>query len=332
VILKIVVYLKMRILLWGMGGGYDIFSGFFLYKDLISQGHDVFLGNYSFTDDLHLIQDTHIVPVTKNTVRTKKNKDYFPEHDLASFLDTTVYAGRLVPPPYLGFALSKLCSELDIQCIIGIDAGFDALLFGDEGQSRGSPVEDMTSVVSLCYLSKRIKCLMCCVSVTTENMSFIKFQEHLETMGKNNGVSHIWDMRDEYGDQKKEEHKNVTDEFERLLDITSKITRSIPNECLLAAMRGIQDENHYINPRLKERGESEKWNVDDYPPVNANTSKHFVFEVDVLYKTSPLIKHLYDTVYAKPMLTVDEQNVFFHRLIDEYYSKREKKETTEEKE
>jgi len=304
-----------RILIYGMGGGYDCFGGFFIYKELKRQGHQVFFANYSFTDDLHMVVDKHIVPITKNTPKTKKNKDYFPEHNLATYLDTTIYAVRMVPPPYLGKALLELCHELKIDLVIGVDCGHDALLFGNE-KRLSSPYEDMCSVVSLIYLNQFLSTELCCVSVTTEGMPMEQFRDHCVTMKNAKGLINIWTPNE---DEKMREEDTV--EFQKLLDSTPLLTRSIPNECLLAAVQGFRDENHYFNPRLRPRMVHDESNDSDYPPVTDETMNHYLFDIDVLHKTSPFIAYLYDKIYNNNNnnISTDEQSKLFNGYIHQYY-------------
>lgn len=297
---------QQRILLYGVGGGYDILAGYFVYKELKRQGHQVFFANYSFTDDLHTIVDKYIVPITKHTPKTKKNKDYFPEHNLATFLDTTVYAVRMIPPPYLGTALLDLCYDLKIEKVIGIDAGYDALLLGQE-KKLSSPFEDMCSVISLVFLNQFIPCELCCVSVTTEGMPMAQFRANCEAMKEAGGLINIWIPNEEKKIRDEDIH-----EYKKLLDSTPLLTRSIPNECLLAALEGFRDETHFWNYRLRPRMLNDECNDSDYPPVTDETMNHYIFDINVLYKISPFIMELYRKVYQRPPTT--QSNMKIHVL------------------
>lgn len=295
-----------RILLWGSGGGFDIYGGFFLYRHLV-KNNIVYLANYSFTDDLYIYGDNVIVEITGSEVRTKKNHDYFPEHDLARFLGVSVYTARLFGPDKLIPALTELCSRLSIDLIIAIDAGHDALLFGDEGETRGSPLEDLISMVSISTLKCRK--LLCCISVPTEDIPMKLFWKHLDTMKSAGGYIGAFDFSPR--SQDRGEKSNLLTEakaqsagakfcyddpvdirdFQTLLDSTSPLTRSIPNESLLASMQGRLGD-HYQNPRLHQRMIADGCNELDYPNVTEETKYYWCFDISVLVEISPLIKSL----------------------------------------
>lgn len=290
-----------RILLWGAGGGFDIYGGFFLYQHLV-RNNSVYLANYSFTDDLCVYGENDvIVEITRDTIRTQKNRDYFPEHDLARCLGVSVYTARLFGPDKLVPALTELCSKLSIDLVIAIDAGHDALLFGDgrKGETRGSPLEDMISIVSIASLN----CLklLCCVSVPTEDIPMRLFWKHLETMKSTGGFIGKFCY----------ENSSVIQDFRKLLDSTSPITRSIPNESLLASIEGRLGK-HYQNPRLHQRMMADGGNDLDYPNVTEDTKYYWCFDIEILIRISPLIKHL--VLHGK-----QSDSTEMNTLINQYY-------------
>lgn len=256
-----------RILLVGCGGGFDIFSGYFLYKSLISAGKKVWLANHSFTDDLHLYWDSTLVPITPKTVRTKKNIDYFPEHTLASFLNTTIYALRLHSPKHLSNAIKTLISEHEIEIVVGVDAGHDIVLTGEE-TLWGSPVEDTAITLALSFLE--IPVLLVCVTASTESMDYSLFLKHFQQYSR----LPIWVP-------KNPDLKG----FQILLDSTSKLYRSIPSESLLASLEERYGYPHYINPRLSIRAKIDHFEPEDYPPVTKENSYHYFFRLKNILKT-----------------------------------------------
>jgi hypothetical protein len=291
-----------KILLWGAGGGYDIYAGFFLYK-LLSKNNDVYLANYSFSDDLFKYGKTEndiIVEIIGNETRTEKNIDYFPEYILAQFLKKSVFAGRLFGPDELSKSIDKLLTSLLIDLVILVDAGHDALLFGDEGRTRGSPLEDMTSIVSFLSNNTSIEKMLCCISVPTEDIPMELFYKHLAVMKCVNGFlgQYIPD-------------KDNVSEFEQLLDLTPEDSRSIPNECLLAAMQDKFGE-HYKNPRLKIRMDRDECTDNDYPDITYETKIHWFFDINKLHTASPLIKHLFEN--GRKL-----NSIRFHYMINTYY-------------
>lgn len=257
-----------RVLLHGCGGGFDIFNGFFLMRELKRRGHEIHLANYTFTDDLHRYNptDSMIVRITGHELRTKKNAAYFPEADLARQTGQPVYAVRLHGPARVLPELQALCDRLAIDSIVLVDGGHDAIIFGDE-REWGSPLEDTCSIIIASQLRVPHSKFVVCISAPTENMDWPLFETRAATL-----CSQWTPANDE-----------DTKDFEALLDVTAPETRSIPNECILACLRGHRAA-HYENPRLKERlGDNP---IEDWPPVIAETACHYMVSLDTLIEKS----------------------------------------------
>ena len=289
-----------RVLLYGCGGGYDIYASFFLYQELIRK-NTVYLANYSFTDDLYTYADKTIIKVTPDLVRTKKNREYFPEHILSQFLQVPVYTVRLLGPNQVIPALTELCQKLTIDTLIAIDAGHDALLFGDEGEDRGSPLEDMISMVSIASIDLPIQKLLACVSAPTESIPWHLFGKHLSMMKAAGGF--LGRCR----------YEGDIQSFKELLDRTPSETRSIPNECLLAAMEGRLGRN-YQNPRLQCRMTTDGCGELEYPHVTEETAYYYYFDINTLVKTSPLLQSL--------MTGVNCDSLQVNAIINGFYANR----------
>jgi hypothetical protein len=147
-----------NILLLGMGGGYDIYGGLFLYDSLKKSGKKVFLANYSFTDGLHRLKSVQTITpyVFKVTHEVESNDPYFPELYLAKFLQVPVYTFRSLPPCHLYEGLKELVRHLGIETVVCIDCGMDAILYGSESSDRnGSPYDDMCTVVAVNHLMQQ---------------------------------------------------------------------------------------------------------------------------------------------------------------------------------
>lgn len=185
------------ILILGAGGGYDIWAGFGLGRALAERSLHLVEGpktevksetspkihwaNYSWTDRLDLLDsktNSRCTPfaieiVPDSVPACKKQEEYFPEWALAKQLKQSVWAIRMVPPIVLVHTLTALVKRLNIDTIICIDAGSDALLFGDERKhERGSPTEEMTVLSAVYYLQSHSKIIsqasIACISVSTE--------------------------------------------------------------------------------------------------------------------------------------------------------------------
>lgn len=138
-----------KTLVLGIGGGYDIYTSLPWFLSLSSEDQSLcILANYSFTDDLHL-HEKYIVEVTPSTTQTNKNKYYFPERHLASCLNRSIYAIRLVPCPLLIDVLKSFIIEHEIEQIYMFDGGIDSIIYGGE-HPYGSPLEDSQMVLA-CY-------------------------------------------------------------------------------------------------------------------------------------------------------------------------------------
>jgi hypothetical protein len=273
------------VLLLGAGGGYDIYGGYFLYRALKAMNKTVHLANYSFTDKLHKLQSPDnpvgpfVVPVTADT---KSDEPYFPELYLAKHLKTTVYAFRQLPPPHFHDGLQTLIRHLNVKTVICIDNGTDALLYGTEGRQRGSPYEDMCTVVSVlnCLNDGLLeKAWLICVSAVTEEIPMDVFLKKVADQVKQGGYMGSFSMDNEHADQ-----------FESLLNTLPVEHRSIPCESLLASMHGEFDANHFVNDRLTGRIKA----VEDFPAVTPLTTMVWAFCLPQVLSGSPLVQFLYD--------------------------------------
>lgn len=312
----------MKILLLGSGGGYDVFSGYFKYLELVAQGHDVSLANLSFTDDLtDLPNAKHIGPfvieVTPSTMTTRKNEDYFPELYLAKHLQTPVYALRNLPPEYIYAGLRDLVRHLQIERVICVDAGWDAMLLGHEGTYAclASPCEDLATMFAASELLKtgQIKeAYLMCVSVPTEtNPPIWLFSKNLDQLAKNGGLVEVQPIRSGH------------DDFERLLNSLPEDCRSIPNECILAALKGVNEPGHFINPRLAARISEEH----AFPPVTPVTLMQFILHIDVFASQSKVLQALRktfpDELEHDPIddpETITQSDMRFHCFVNVWYN------------
>ncbi|MEZ4886409.1 MAG: DUF1152 domain-containing protein [Chitinophagales bacterium] len=156
-----------NILIAGVGGGFDIFSGLPLYFNLIAQGKKVHLANFSFT---HLSQTTaqkvyHDCYQVLPNNRGLSGFGYFPEKVLAEWFltqdnPTSVFAFEKTGVKKLRVAYNFLIKELQLDAIILVDGGTDSLMFGDE-QGLGTLVEDSTSLAAVFQSSVKTKLLSC---------------------------------------------------------------------------------------------------------------------------------------------------------------------------
>ncbi|GGJ79455.1 DUF1152 domain-containing protein [Deinococcus aquiradiocola] len=145
-----------RILIAGMGGGFDVFCGLPLYFALRAEGRDVTLANLSFSTFSPLTPRPLAPALIEVTPRTPvRPGEYFPEAYLSRWLamqgePSSVYATEKTGVQPALAAYRALTDHLHIDTVILIDGGTDALMRGDE-PDLGTPHED---AVSLCAVNE----------------------------------------------------------------------------------------------------------------------------------------------------------------------------------
>jgi len=164
-----------HVLLAGCGGGYDVFGAVPLLVSLLDVGCEVSLASLSFTY-LNGLDGTKGVPGVPNLYAVPPEAAtadaYCPEAWLARFCRERL--GRDVP--VWGFdktgvqplfrAYQHLVERYEIDAIVLLDGGIDALLRGDES-SLGTPAEDLASLLAVRRLPLANK-TMCCVGLGAE--------------------------------------------------------------------------------------------------------------------------------------------------------------------
>ena len=304
------------VLLLGGGGGFDVFLALPLYRYFARKARHVEIASYSFTDDLYKYpkafdKTPFITKIDSYTKRTKKNKDYFPEHDLSSHLKTPIYAIRQIPPDVLAQNLNQLLQETKCKTIIALDAGFDGLMYGYERHENktyyASPLEDMACLIALVKLQKMKICnvFWVCASAPTEGIPFSFFYRNLADQIHEGGFKGcLFPFTDN-------EEKF---DYAELLDRVNPLVRSIPNESILACLFGGNNQTHLTNKRLIERFENEnpekKVDVSEYPPVFPLTGIYWFFDVEILRSRSPLVKYLYANVFRQSKYFLSEMDIF----------------------
>jgi hypothetical protein len=137
------------VLLAGAGGGFDFLAGLPLFFALRDRGVAVHLANLSFSH-LHAARWPH--PDVARVDRRTPADDYFPEQALAEWFarrgeDVPIYALRNEGVEPTRRAYEWLARELDLDALVLVDGGSDALLRGDEA-GLGTPNEDYTSIAA----------------------------------------------------------------------------------------------------------------------------------------------------------------------------------------
>lgn len=145
------------VLIAGAGGGFDVFAGIPLGVALRDQGKNVHHASLSFSDLERLDLDAWLERGLAAVEPETSGEDaYFPERELARFLNDTVYAFPRTGVRPLRRAYRTLVKKHSIDAIVLVDDGTDILLRGDE-QHLGTPTEDMTSLAAVAGVDDFVK-------------------------------------------------------------------------------------------------------------------------------------------------------------------------------
>lgn len=155
------------ILIAGMGGGFDVYSGIPFYFALRAAGKDVHLANLSFTE-LKPHRGEHLSPTlakVDSCFPELPHTNYFPEKRLSQWLlkhnlDVPVYTFYRSGVRPLRESYERLVCDLNIDTILLVDGGTDGLMRGDE-QSLGTPADDSASLAAIEGLDVPRKLLTC---------------------------------------------------------------------------------------------------------------------------------------------------------------------------
>jgi hypothetical protein len=154
---------SQRVLIAGMGGGFDVYCGLPLYFALREAGKEVFLANLSFAflgQAKELCWELYEVRSS-----TQGMAHYFPEGYLCDWFqdrgeNVKVYAFNRTGVRTLKAAYEHLIEKLQLDTIILVDGGTDSLMRGDEAD-LGTPEEDMASLGAVSQLSGINKYMLC---------------------------------------------------------------------------------------------------------------------------------------------------------------------------
>lgn len=154
-----------NVLIAGIGGGFDVFSGLPLYFGLRDEGKQVHLANLSFSD-LPEEPDPRLAPgVLTVTARTPRVTEYFPEKHLMQWFraqgeETVIYCFERTGVRPLLEAYRAVVAHLGVDTIILVDGGTDSLMRGDE-YGLGTPQEDIASISAVHEVDVERKFLVC---------------------------------------------------------------------------------------------------------------------------------------------------------------------------
>lgn len=174
--LPILDYIKdcKHILIAGMGGGYDVFSGLPIYFELEALGYDVHLANFSFADISGLYEGEQITDTLVGVSTDVEGIfDYFPEFFLSQWFfaeqneDIEIWCFERTSAREYIKNYQALTKHLEIDCIILVDGGVDSLMRGDEPEP-GTLFEDTLSLLAVSEMASVRKRLVACLGLGVE--------------------------------------------------------------------------------------------------------------------------------------------------------------------
>jgi hypothetical protein len=154
-----------RVLIAGIGGGYDVFCGLPLYFYLRRCGKVVQLANLSFTN-LYSVEGRKLAwAATEVTADSRGPSDYFPEKYLCEWFrlrgeDISIQSFDRTGVRPLAEAYDAVTKEYEIDTVLLVDGGTDSLLRGDE-PDLGTPHEDIASIAAVDSLDVERRFLTC---------------------------------------------------------------------------------------------------------------------------------------------------------------------------
>jgi hypothetical protein len=162
-----------RVLLAGCGGGYDVLGAIPLRHVLRAAGIEVHLASLSFSylNGLDAAQDAEHPNLYAVTAKAATERSYCPEAWLARWLDgedagtNVVWSFDKTGVRPLARAYRALVDRLQLDAIVLVDGGIDAVLRGDE-TSLGTPSEDLASLAAVTGLG--LPTALACVGLSAE--------------------------------------------------------------------------------------------------------------------------------------------------------------------
>ncbi len=252
-ILPFPVNKKKKVLVVGAGGGYDFLCGLPIVLELESQGFEVVIANYSFTD-LDNVENAkwHNDRLLEITADSFQGSGYFPERLLSAWyqnngINKSVWclARGGVKPTLASY--NYLIDKLDIDTVFCVDGGVDGVFRGDE-TDLGTPSMDSISVISagLCNASKKV---YVCTAFGTEGaggtvshaQALNRFSDLIK-QGALLGASIV--------NKSEKTGADFHSAIRYIFSLTEPIKRSIILSTLLASMEGIYG-NVSVHPKTE---------------------------------------------------------------------------------
>lgn len=235
-----------KILLAGMGGGFDVFCALPLYHALKQQGKQVHFANLSFT----FLQGTRARQIEEGLYvvshRTPETGAYFPEVYLSQFLheqdmDSTLYAFQKQGYSQLLKGYQYLVDALEIDTIVLVDGGTDSLMRGDE-DGLGTPEEDAISLAAVRDVENVQQKLLACIGFGVDTFHGVCHAHFLESVAALTRSGHHLGTFSLFPDTPEVNFYQAAVEYAHQ-NMPSRI--SIVNSSVLGGIRGDFGDQHY---------------------------------------------------------------------------------------
>jgi hypothetical protein len=200
--LPVIMNLKKskNILIMGIGGGFDVFSGLPIFFTLEKMGMNVHLASFTHVPWGIIPNHVETIPMAQGCVGVtsdiKQASEFFPELYLSSWFREV--KGKEVPvwvfkrdqsvAEYTK-SLDTLVKHIGVDAIIMVDGGVDSIMVGDE-EGSGSMMEDTLSLAAVKNIQIPTKILACVGfgTETDENLSHYLALENIANISKQGGL------------------------------------------------------------------------------------------------------------------------------------------------
>lgn len=182
-----------NILIMGIGGGFDVFSGLPIYFTLEKMGKKVHLASFTHAAWDSIPSHATTIPMASGCIGIggdiKSPSDNLPEMYLSSWFkevksqDVKIWTfKRDQSVKEYSNSLKTLAKHLGVDAIILVDGGVDSIMVGDEDGS-GTMMEDSLSLAAVKNLDVPVK-MLACVGFGTETEEKLSHYLALENMAR----------------------------------------------------------------------------------------------------------------------------------------------------
>jgi len=182
-----------NILILGMGGGFDVFSGIPLYLTLEKMNMNVHLASFTHADWNSIPNHIDVIPMASGCVGVNGNLKTPSENLPEAYLSSWFRDVKNQEVPVWTFkrdqsvkeysnSLNILVKHLEVDAILLVDGGVDSLMVGDEDGS-GTMLEDTLTLAAVKNVDIPTK-ILSCVGFGTETEENLSHYLALENMAQ----------------------------------------------------------------------------------------------------------------------------------------------------